>query len=487
MTKISTMQFSGFARSYRLVMVLTVVALFFIFPAASPVSAQPAVGPGETGEMQDDEAPRAQEEREIDTTPPEIEAWRETLLFGINSAVAELLPRLTREQREELAPEVIDLFNTANDRQVLHEAVRYLQAMELSDGHDRALQLVREYFDRPSELITTVLAYLRETGATTDEETTEILQEIARINPPARAVAAVRLYAANTDDIEQLLDLYREPAIPEDVQGQILVELGTRGDPRAFDFVSEIIGEDEEATTMLQRFAIDTLGKLGDEKAIPIIMRQLDSSDAMTRAYAVNALAGFTTPETDRALMTSLRDQFWRVRVAALRTVAERKLEEALPAVLYMMRRDPERPVRMEAIRTVGALDEPRGWEALLERMKDPRGNLEERGAMVGVALEKNPKTAVPAILEIVQEEWDKPNSRILDTIGRSVSTTESEELEPVVEQLLNHPNHIIRIYGVRSAGRNGFTRYRSILESFLDESSHQLLKEAAERALQQF
>lgn len=420
------------------------------------------------------------------SSPPEIEAWRETLLFGINTAVAELLPRLTRERRDELAPEVEELFNTATDRRVLQAAAEYLRAMELPGGHERAYDLIREYFDRPSELITTVLGYLRETGATPDEEIKEILREISRMDPPARAVAAVRLYASTTPDLDDLVSLYREPAIPEDVRGQILVELGTRRDPRAFEFVAEVLGEDEEATTVLQRFAIDTMGKLGDERAIPIILRQLDSSDAMTRAYAVNALAGFDTGETNRAIRSALRDQFWRVRVSALRTVAERKLEEALPAVLYMMRRDPERPVRLEAIRTVGALDTPQGWDALLERMADQRTSIEERSAMIEIAIRSSASRAVPVILEIVQTEWSRDNSRVLDAIGRTAASVEDPALAPVVEQLLNHPNFIIQIYGARAAGRNGLTRYRETLRSLSEEGTHRMIREAAAEALKQ-
>ncbi len=418
-------------------------------------------------------------------TPSQLEEWRDTLRFGINTAVAELLPRLTRERRDELAPDVVDLFNMSNDRAVLQGAAEYLRELEISDGHDRAFDLLREYFARPSELITIVLHYLRETEAEPDEEIREILVEMSRMMPPIRGMAAVRYFSSAGAKIEELLELYHEAGIPEDVQGQILVELGSRGDPRAFEFVAEIIGEDEQATTALQRFAIDTLGRLGDERAIPLILRQLDSSEAMTRAYAVNALTSFDTAETNRALLASLRDPFWRVRIAALRTVGERRMTDAVPAVLYMMRRDPERPVRLEAIRTVGELDDPDAWESLLERMADRRGNVEERSAMIDVALRAASERAVPVVTEIVQHEWDTANSRILDTIGRTVSTMEDRAVAPVVEQLLNHPNYVIQMYGARAAGRNGLRQYSEVLETLKEEGAHRLIRDTAGEALQ--
>lgn len=420
-------------------------------------------------------------------TPTEIDTWRDTLRYGINTAVAELIPTLTRNRREELAPEIIELFLTSNDRVVLIAATEYLRELSITEGHVRGFELVNEYFDRPSDLITAVLRYLRETDADPNEEAREILLEISRMPPTTRAIAAVRLYAQADTDTETLIDLYQEPGIPDDVQGRILIEIGTRGDPRAFDFVREVIGDGEEATTSLQRFAIDTLGKLGDERAIPIILRQFNSSDAMTRAYATSALTNFDTEEADRALVSALRDQFWRVRIAALQAVADRNMEDALSAAIYMMRRDPERPVRLQAIRTVAQLDTETGWDALLERMADPRGNVEERGAIIEQAIRSNAQRSIPILEEIIQEEWEKRNSRILDAIGRTVSVSEDRALSPIIELLLNHPNYIIQLYGIRAAGRNRLARYADTLRMYEEsEGSHRLVREAASNALQQ-
>ncbi len=416
-----------------------------------------------------------------------VEDWRDTLLFGINSEIVELLPTLIENGEDRLAEEVLSLFETSNDSAVLAGSARYLQEFELTGGHDRALAIIGEEDLRTDDLIVALMIYLRETGAALSDASVDALLAISRDGRLGPAVGAVRLLAAAGTDASILTELYDESGISEDVRGQILVELGERGDPQVFDFITEIIGEDEEATTVLQRFALDTLGKLGDPRALPIIMRQFDSSDALTRAYAVNALRQFETPEATDAIIAALRDEFWRVRVAALETIAERETTDALRAVMYKVRRDPERRVRLEAIETLAALDRADGWRLLEERAGNERIGIDERIAIIDRLMRDRLQRSVDLVLEIMQVEWERENSRILDAIGRVASQTEDRAIEPIAARLLDHPNFILQIYGLRAAGRSRLASLMEVVQARSEEGNHRAVRQAALAALEEF
>ena len=430
------------------------------------------------------ETPPPHEEEEVRSI---VEDWRDTLLFGINSEIIDLIPTLIENGETGLREEVLALFESSNDSGVLTGSARYLQEFEITGGHDRALAIINEERLRSDDLIVALMLYLRETGAALDDESVAALLTVARDGRLAPAVGAVRLLAAAGSDSAVLTELYEESGISEDVRGQILVELGERGDPQVFDFISEIIGEDEEATTVLQRFALDTLGKLGDPRALPIIMRQFDSPDALTRAYAVNALRQFETPEATDAIIAALRDEFWRVRVAALETIAERGTTDALRAVMYKVRRDPEGRVRLEAIETLATLDRPEGWRLLEERAASNRTGENERIAIIDRLMRDRLQQNVDFVLEIMQEEWERENSRILDAIGRVASQTENPAIEPVAELLLGHSNFILQIYGLRAAGRSRLAGLMEVVEARSEEGNHRAVRQAALAALEEF
>jgi HEAT repeat protein len=415
-----------------------------------------------------------------------LDDWRDTLRFGINSEIVELLPTLTENREKDLLPEVLRLFRTTNNNDVITRALRYLQTIESPEGHERAFEIIDFHQDWNDDIIMANLEYLRETEASVSDDHRVVLEQIIRNRTVGPATGAVRLYAASDVSSDELIRLYREPDVHDEVRGRLLIELGDRGNPDVFDFVQEIIQEDEEATTTLQRYALDTLGKLGDERALPTIIRQFSSNDAMTRAYATSAVAQFDTPEAREALEGALRDEFWRVRVSALQAIGERGMTESVPAVVYKLRRDPERRVRLEAVKTLSLLDDGEGWSEMERLVRESSAGIDIRSAIIEQLLTHRGRQSGETIEALIDEEWDKENSRILDTIGRVISRAADSHDRNVIERLLNHPNFIIRIYAIRAIGNNGISSLGESLAEYSGEGTNRALRSAALRAMEQ-
>lgn len=442
--------------------------------------------PQDTSAGTDGAGAREDESESREELRSQLQEWRDTLMWGINSEIRDLLPTLTENREEDLLPEVVELFEESTDPGVITEAAGFLAAVESNQGHDHAEQILLTNSGRGEDLLVAVMQYMRDTGATLSEEGVEAVERIAEDRGVAAADAAVQLLGSAGVPSERLIELYEDGGVSDDVRGRILVVLGERGDDEVYDFVSSILGEDEEARSTIQRFAIDTLGKLGDERALPIILRQMGSQDALTRAYAIAALTNFDTREANEALIDGLRDEFWRVRVAALEAIAERRMRDAAPAVMYKVRRDPEQRVRLEAIETLAALDTRDGWELLRERMLSDRTGITERGAIADVLIRQNLGDSRDTILQVVQTEWDREDSRVLDIIGRVVSQVEDQRVAPIAEQLLSHPNYIIQIYGLRAIGRSNLPGLMDVAEARQEEGNHPAVRRAALRSLEQ-
>ena len=447
-------------------------------------SAQDAAAEGPAGTAATDTA--ADEATDPEAVRSQLQEWRETLLYGINSEISSLLPTLAENREEDLTPEVLELFEQSTDPGVITEAAQFLNAVESRGGHERGEAIVLDSTGRGEDLLVAVMQYLRDTQAELSERGVSAVEGIATDRGAAAADAAVQLLGSSGVASERLIALYEDGGVSDDVRGRILVVLGERGDDEVYDFVSSILGEEEEARSTIQRFAIDTLGKLGDERALPTILRQMESSDALTRAYAISALTNFDTREANEALLDGLRDEFWRVRVAALEAIADRQMRDAVPAVMYKVRRDPEQRVRLEAIETLAALDTRDGWELLRERLLSDRTGLTERSATADVLIRRDLAASRDTILEVVQREWDRPDSRVLDIIGRVVSQVEDQRVAPIAEQLLSHPNYIIQIYGLRAIGRSQLPGLVEIAEARQEEGNHPAVRRAALRSLEQ-
>lgn len=67
---------------------------------------------------------------------------------------------------------------------------------------------------------------------------------------------------------------------------------------------------------LVRESAVAALGALGDERAVPAILRACADKPTIRRR-AVLALAPFSGPEVDAALGRALEDRDWQVRQAA--------------------------------------------------------------------------------------------------------------------------------------------------------------------------
>ncbi len=434
----------------------------------------------------------ADEEPDSDETEAEaarsiVEKWRDTLRFGINSEIIELIPTLRQERITELEPEIARLLESSRNEELQQEILSYYRELELREAHPVAIELLSEYQVSGTQRTQAAIRYLSDLPPESPEarsEVAELLAEIVRQGGMQIAASAARAVSSYGEElgVDRITELYDE-AITEDVQAALVLSLGEMGNPGAFEFLARI-AEDEGEQMVLRQYAVDSLGRLQVEEAIPIITDLLGAENNLLRAYAVSALGRFETEEAQNALIAALRDEFWRARVFALQGIARLQVEEAIPAVLYKVRQDPEQRVRLEAVETLHAFPTGEVRNFVEESITDPRVNQEIRLAMVDLLLDWGDSFSVSLLDSVMLSAWEEENSRLLDYLCRQASRSENELLAPLYEKMLSHPNYIIRIYGARGVARNGLARYRGSLEELTGEGHHPALRQNAQRAL---
>lgn len=418
-----------------------------------------------------------------------LEEWRDTLRFGINSQIIELMPTLRDERVTELEPEIARLLESSRNEQLQQEILSYYRELELPGAQPVAIELLSEYQISTTQRTQAAIRYLSELPPESPEargEIAELLEEIIRQGGLQIAASAARAVSNYGDELglETITELYDDSG-SEDVQAALILSLGEMGDPGAFDFLADI-AEDPQESMVLRQYAVDSLGKIGVQEAVPIIAELLGAENSLLRAYAVSALGRFDTEEAEQALIDGLRDEFWRARVFALQGLARRGIDDAIPAIIYKVRSDPEQRVRLEAVKTLEAFNNREVRQFVEESVTNSRVNQEIRLAMVDLLLAWGDPFSISLLEEVMLSAWEEENSRLLDYTCREASRSENGALAPLYAKMLSHPNYIIRIYGARGIARNGLARYRSELESLTEEGHHPALRQNAQRALEE-
>jgi HEAT repeat protein len=410
---------------------------------------------------------------------------RDVLAFGIDSEVLELLDRLEDQGEDRLDEEISTRFAESRNRSLQGRILEHFEKREVAAAGPAVSAIVIEDEELDAAFLRTAVRYL---SVVADVHSPELLERYAEIARDDDIVAAsVAIGAIGTDAtpgaVELLLELF-EDSRSVDLKGAVIRALGTAKAGGAVEMLARIVTDPYEDSS-LRQYGAESLGKIGAPESLEPLVSVLADSNSLLRAYAIAALGNYDDPTSAQALNDGLRDSFWRVRVAALQGIATRGATDSLQAIEYKARRDPEAPVRQQAIRTLAALNTDEAFVILREISTNPRSAQADRILSVELLVQDDLATSLDTISEVLDSEWAVENSRLLDATARALVRTDSDQLAGVYERMLSHPNFIVRVYAIRGIGNSGLGEYGPELQRIYTENPTGILRSATITALQ--
>ncbi|MFO7782531.1 MAG: HEAT repeat domain-containing protein [Spirochaetia bacterium] len=452
-------------------------------PAETEAPAEAEAPEGEDAPQSGDSSAPAEAE---DDEEPLIEQWRETLLYGIDSQVEELLPVLSSNRVTELNDEVEELLQSSLNPRLKTKIFEFFMEMDTDVAIDEGVEILEYHRDERPELVRATLSYLRNGDFELPPEAVEAVRPIAADPYSGFTAEAARVIGekGGEDDVEALVGALEE-AVDDELRGQLILALGDIGAPAALDALVDIARNDDEAR-LIRGYAADALGRIGDPEALDVLKDMVSAEDAIVRAYAVSALSRFDDPETEPTLLAALRDSVWRVRQFALQGVARNGMTDAVPAVIYKAEQDPEERVRSEAFATLVQLGTAKANTFVEEYLLDSDKPMNDRLAAAAALIEHDLSGSVNVLEKAVEAEWSATQSRLLGFIARELSQKEDEALAELYSKFLTHSEPAVQIFGLRGIGRNRVLRLKTKVEEKSDEGNHPAVRQNAETVLEQ-
>jgi HEAT repeat protein len=249
------------------------------------------------------------------------------------------------------------------------------------------------------------------------------------------------------------------------------------------DLIAVVSNPDEERIGRM--YAASALGEIGDARSLPALRELLAAQDSLLRAYGAAALAGFALSEVEAALQDGLRDANARVRQQAAKALARKDAQKSVDILIYKARYDPERQVRLEAIRSLGAIGNSRALSYLREAYQDRLLGYPYREEALAALLEHDPDGSLGAIRAVVEEEWGRKDPAVLEFTARRLAALELGGLGELFRRFLESPNVAIRLYGLRGVSLNRLGSLREKVRELAEGDPHPSVRRAAQLALE--
>ncbi|MFZ5516501.1 MAG: HEAT repeat domain-containing protein [Candidatus Zhuqueibacterota bacterium] len=290
-------------------------------------------------------------------------------------------------------------------------------------GLQDAIALLNEHLKKqPDNLGAKILlwkCYVRTGNAKSDALKSEILSQKQTV------VSCIQPYLHDDDEI---------------VRQQLATLLGELNTPAVVPILLEILEKDQYKN--VQQAASEALAGLHDHRAVPILLKKLDSSEPLVRYYAVAALGHFN----DEILIQRLLDILANPREtsdvrhqAALSLVSiHNPISEAGLVEIFTAGDQPE-DTKLLAAMVLGAFGNPAGLNFALDQAKS------DNGYLVGLALTAlgfiHDANALPVLIDNLKYGNKALRSLAAEALGR----LGDPKAIPSLQQALTDPISSVR------------------------------------------
>ena len=412
---------------------------------------------------------------------------RQTLLYGIDSQVMDAIQGIRATHDTGFTPELAQILSGQRSDALQAAVLDLFREQKVKDGQERARAILAAWQDTRDALVIPAIQYL---GATGSEGLAAALQPVAGSDNNAVALAAIEALGNTGDKAAAafLVDKLKDPDFPDGRKNQCVLALGNLKDAVAVDVLLSIAGSTDQ-DKVRRMYSADALGKIRDARALPVLRSMLAENDALIRLYAASALAQFGMDEVFPSLLQGLRDDNAKVRElsarALARTLSPSQADSAAPILAYKAEYDPESIVRAAAIQALGSIGGDTAWKTLLKIYTGPEHSVDSREAALGVLSDKHLSGSLDAIRTVITGEWSSFDPRMLQSTARVLSTVKNGSLEDIFTRFLGSKDAVVRAYGLRGIGANGFSDLKDRVKTMSEQDPNPGVRREASLALE--
>ncbi len=412
---------------------------------------------------------------------------RQTLLYGIDSQVLDAIQTIRTTQDTSFTPELAKILSDPTRADSVQTAVLDLfRDQKIHDGEDRGKAILADWQQAPDGLLISAVQYLAAIGSAGLADALQPLVDSDKNTVSLEAIQAMGNVGGHSA-AAYLVDKLKSTDFPDARKNQVVLALGALKDPVAVDELLAIAGNTDEEKVR-RMYAADSLGKIGDPKALPVLKSMFAENDALIRLYAAGALARYNLDDVFPALMQGLRDDTPKVREqsakALERALSPAQADQAVPILAYKAEFDPETIVRLASIKALGAVGGSSAISTLRKIYSGSDHALDSREAALEILVSKDLPGTMDAIKTVVAATWGTFDPRALEVTAKVLSTAHGAELKDLFTHFLDSPDATVRSYAARGIAENGFSDLKDRLKKVSEQDPNPGTRAEASRAL---
>lgn len=432
-------------------------------------------------------SPAASAGKEEDAAAKLESTRRDTIRYGIDSELNDLIQKLTSEKDGRYNAELLELLKSSRSPKLRIAVLDFLGSLEWKDAESVALSIVEDRDNQDGDLVSSALSYL---AAVRSKEAMKSAEAIIKEDNKKLLPAVVKLMgrAGGEEEVKLLLDWFDGDTATPALKEEAIKALGEIGSKSAAARLESFV-QDSQGGKAARMFACAALGKIKSEGSVgPLVKASIDA-DPDVRTAAVEALGNFAAGSEDAkaAVVQALRDSYVKARLAACRAVASARVAAAVPFLKYKAQSDPENAVKTEALRSLAVLGGD-NFAFLRERLQDKKESDALRVLAFGLLCRYDGSGSMQLLSSVLRAEASEKERGFYTSLAREIAAADKASgIAELARILAADKEYLIRVAAIEWARKAKAQDFRAELERLAANDPSDMIKKRAAAALKEY
>ena len=331
--------------------------------------------PVEIPEKKRPKKPDLQKVQEAESKDDSENSFSETekiIKYGTSSEISDVINKIVENDDPRFTEILYDLFQVSKNVDIRSKILEYFTKQKDDCLADYALEILNDPYDYPNKTVENVFRYVSEIELKKACPCIVEILEAGNENYFNAAISVIGKIGGPDEAVYMASYLERDDLILAQRQS-LMKTLGQMCAVETWEKLVEIV-KDEDENSFVRMYAAEAIGKMKKEESVPILIEHFESSDPNMRQYCLKGLENFPdNPEAVNLVLQATRDEYYKVRIEAIKACKELNLKEALPYLIYRAEKDVEKSVQKECYPVIAFLNINEGNDFLIKRITEKK------------------------------------------------------------------------------------------------------------------
>lgn len=408
----------------------------------------------------------------------------DTLKFGMEDDIIELLNDFVKNEDVRFVDEVYDLFYVTKNIAVREKILEYFTKLEDPCLENFALEILDDPYEQKKSTVDAVFKYIQ--AVKTKEALPVVLKLVESEDENYFTNALTTLGEIGGSKEAVFLSEYLEREDLSLAQRQQLVKvLGKIKAVETYDKLVEM-AQDEDENTFIRMYSAEAIGSMEKKEAVKVLVKLYEDTDPKLRCSVVKGLSNFKeNDEAKKTVIEAIRDSHVTVRLEAIEACKKNGYTEAVPYLVYRLEKDKEDSVKKKCYPAIACLNTKEGNEYLVKLITDKKVADTPKSRVATALLEYN-NAGTDEIIALARETLkDDRRKPLRYALGKEFAKYKRNEFSSICKDYLDSKDTATQGTGLDIYSKG---RYPDVLpvvrQIILDAAKNPLKKNAnAEKA----